>query len=206
MASDVAIEFPTADVKALMQQIKRASKMLNIPLGRAVRMAGNMLGRTMGTSTRVPKRNVKAKKREIREIKGEKSARGKKKFEVITWKRGRKDTFTVYARNKREVSRMPQVRISKYGLAKMTWVRIASRLGQGGSSGGALPGAKRAARDAGKVEARLRGDDPYVKLINQLSYAIPALQGGENEVNTAMERAARGLAKSIDKQLDRMAA
>lgn len=195
--------FPARDVKALFTQMNRASRELNIPIGKAVRMAGNMIARTMGTSTRLPTRDVKAKKRVVTEVRGPKTAGGNKKFKVISWAGGSKRTFFVFAKNKREANKRRSVQIRKYGLAKATWVRLASRIGRAGASAGATASAKKAAARAGRVNFRFKGDDPFVALINELPYAETALQGGANDVITAMARAARGLSKSIDEQLKR---
>jgi len=203
MPAQATIDFPTEDVRALFAQMDRAVKELNIPIGKALKQAGNILGRTMGTSSRVATRDVKAKKRVIKEVKGEKSRRGNKKFEVISWRSGSRKTFFVYAKNKREASKKGKVKIGKFALAKATWARIASRIGSAGAMGGATAGAKRTAQKYGKVTFRFTGNDPFVKMTNKLDYALSALRGGEQDVNTAMARAARGLSKSIDKQLER---
>ena len=202
------IGWPTDDVRALFAQMERAVKELNIPMGKALKQAGNVLGQTMGTSTRVATRDGKAQKRiihEVKEAKGIAKRRGTKKYEVISWTSGKKTTFNIRAKNKREANKKRQVKVRNFGLAKMTWARIASGIGSSmaTSAGKATPWAKRKADRYGRVTFRFTGDDPFVTMTNNLYYAIPALQGGENTVNTAMARAARGLELSITKQLKR---
>jgi len=203
MPSSNSIGFPTQDVRAFFAQLERGAKELNRPIGQMLRQAGNLLGKTMGTSTNLPTKDVKAKKRTIKEVKGVKVRKGMKRFEVTNWRGGRKTTFYVIAANKREANKRREVRVLKFGLAKFTWAQIASKIGSAGSAGGATPQAKRLAKRVGKVAFRFSGNDPFVIMTNELSYALSALQGGENDVNTAMARAARGLSKSIDKQLAR---
>lgn len=203
MPDPAQIDFPEADTKALIDSLTRAARALNIPLGRAVRMAGNMLGRTLGTSTRLPKRDVKAKKRVVRDLGEEFRIGPQQVFEVISWRSGRRKISFVSGDSKSEVNKSRAVKIDKYGLAKTTWVRIASRVGTGGATGGATASAKKTAARVGRTIFRLRGEDPFITLENELSYAAKALEGGEQDATTAMARAARGLTKSADEQLRR---
>jgi hypothetical protein len=202
MSDAFEIRFPREDVRAFFRQMETNRKALNLSAGRALRQAANQLGRACGASTKVPTRDVKAKKRTMEPV-GKASRTGNRQFRVTSWKSGERKRFTVTARNVSEAKKLPQVKVGNFGLAKRVWAAIAREFGRAGSDGGATKNAKRLGQKFGSVKAVLKGDDPYVRMTNSLPYAVDALQQGERSIDTAMARATRALAHSMEKQLER---
>lgn len=198
MSDQVSIEFPRQDVRALWAQIDRAHKELGKGLGQAIRFAAWSVARSLGVVTKVaPKYRPY---RVIAEGRGVAKGKGGKKYEVTSWKKGHAKTFNVRAASVSELKKMKQVKIGNAGLAKSAWMWGIKKLGSGGGVG--MQGVTTAAKQRGQrnmdVTQRLRGDDPFVKMVNSLPYAVSALQGGMGVVNSAMGKAARSMEKIID--------
>ena len=201
----VEFDWPEEDVEALWQQIDRAQKDLGKSVGRAVKMAGYSVIRSLGASTAIA-----PKYREYEEIhetpKQIERTGGGKKYEITTWKGGTKKTFNIRSpKGVRELKRMPQVRIGNRGLAKQSW-RVAGGLaGKKSVVRKVRTGATAhwVARRAVSLKKEYKGDDPYIQISNRLNYIIPALEGGEKSVDTAMARAARGMRGHIDRLIKR---
>lgn len=198
MSDQVSIEWPRHDVRALWTQIERAQKELGKDLGQAIRFAAWNLARSLGVVTKVaPKFRPY---RVLKEGRGVAKGKGGKKYEVTSWKSGRSKTFNVRAASVAELKKMRQVRIGNAGLAKSAWMWGIKKLGSGSgiSMKGVTPGAKRRGQQNMDVTQRIRGDDPFVKIVNSLPYAESALQGGMSAVTGAMGKAARSMEKIID--------
>jgi hypothetical protein len=202
-----AIEFDAElsgqDVAALMRQMKASAKALNLSMAKSVKFTGWSVSRSLGAATQEA-----PKKRKIKEVTGEKTRRGNKVFEVERWHRGRKSTFRVFARNKREASKLPQVKIALAKLAKKSWHWTQRKMGS--SVGGAKVGAEanRLARRHGTVELHLRGDNPWLRINNTLEYILSAFKtSGQQLLSNVVERAARGMQKTTaDKVARKMGA
>ena len=198
MSDAVSIEWPKRDVRALWTQIDRAQKELGKNLGQAIRFAAWSVARSLGVVTKVaPKfRSYEV----VKEGRGVAKGKGGKKYQVISWKKGSAKTFNVRAASVSELKKMAQVRIWNAGLAKSAWMWGIKKLGSGSgiSMKGVTAGAKKRGSGNMDVTQRLRGDDPFVKIVNSLPYAASALQGGTGAVNGAMGSAARSMEKIID--------
>jgi hypothetical protein len=198
MSDAVSIEWPKQDVRALWAQIDRAQKELGKGLGPAIRFAAWSVARSLGVLTKVAPKYRPYKV--IKEGRGVAKGKGGKKYEVTSWKKGHAKTFNIRAASVSELKKKGQVRIGNAGLAKSAWMRGVKKLGSGSGIGmkGVTPGAKRRAAGNMDVTQRLRGDDPFVKIINSLPYAASALKGGMSAVNGAMGSAARSMEKIVD--------
>lgn len=199
----IQLDWPKEDVRAIWRQIERNQKELGRSLGSSVKLAAWHLTRSLGTSTRVAPKYRPYK--EIKETAKEKRAKGGgKKYEITTCKGGRKKTFNIRSsKGVRELKQLPQVRIGNAGLAKSSWRFAISQFGsrRGVSKKGFARGIEGYAQKHTDITKRLKGDDPYVKISNRVNYIRDAMTGGENAVNTAMARAARGMMKHIDNKV-----
>jgi len=196
--ASVSIEFPKRDVRALWAQMDRAQKELGKNLGQALRFAAWSVARSLGVLTDVAPKYRPYKV--IEEGRGVAKRRGGKKYEITSWKKGRKSTFNVRAESVSQLKKKGQVRIGNAGLAKSSWMWGIKKLGSGG--GVSMKGISSRVKQRGgqnmDVTQRLRGDDPMVKIVNSLPYAGDALRGGMGVVNTAMGKAAKSMEKIID--------
>ena len=198
MSDQVSIVWPKQDVRALFAQMDRAQKELGKNLGQALRFAAWSVARALGVKT-----DVAAKYRPykvIKEGRGIAKRKGGKKYEVTSYKKGRKNTFNVRAASVSALKKTGQVRIGNAGLAKSSWMWGIKKLGSGGgvSMKGVASRVKQRGGQNMDVTQRLRGDNPFIKIVNSLPYAGDALRGGTGAVNNAMSKAARSMEKVID--------
>jgi hypothetical protein len=187
-----AIEFDarldSQGVSSLMRQMRASAKALNISLGNAVKFTAWAVADSLRAAT-----DESPKKRKLTEVRGERTKAGNKVFEVERWSRGRKTTFRVFAKNKREASKLPQVRIALRGLARKSWHFAQRRLGSSRGGPKVTARATSIARRHGSATMQLRGDNPTAKIEN---YAIPAFKtSGQQTLNNVAERAARRMQK-----------
>ena len=200
-AEGVTFEWPQRDADALFASMERARRELNIPMGTAIKKAMNSVARSLGTSTAVaPKyrkyRLVKETAKQVR-AKG-----GRKLYEVTSDRRGK--TFFVRAASIRDLKKDPRVIILRAGLAKKSWHWAAAKFGAAGAAGrGITQSAKSEAPKLVSTDGRFRGDDPFAKITNRVSYMGEALQGGAQSVDTAMSRAARAMEHQVDNLLQK---
>jgi len=201
MSDLVSIEWPKQDVRTLWAQIDRAQKELGRGLGQAIRFAAWSVARSLGVVTKVAQKYRPYK--EVKEARGVVKFKGGKKYEVTSWKKGREKTFNVRAASVSKLKEMGQVRIGNAGLAKSAWMWGIKKLGSGGGIGmkGVTPGAKQRGQKNMEVTQRLRGDDPFIKIVNSLPYAANALQGGMSAANSAIGKAARSMEKIVDDKI-----
>jgi hypothetical protein len=166
---------------------------------------------------------VSDKYREFRDT-GETSRSGaNRKFEVYTnfqtpKRRGKAtraswgDTWrwqTIYAKNVQQLKRRPAVRIGLRGLAAQSWrqmgakgrIRIKDRSKDTTDKRNARI-VKKMARRWVDLSMNLRGIAKYVTLRNDIRYIRDAI-GGPATINEALQKGARGLIKSMNKQLDK---
>lgn len=197
----VSIKWPRQDVRALWAQIDRAQKELGKGLGPAIRFAGWSVARALGVKTNIAPKYRPYKV--IQEGRGVAKRKGGKKYEVTSWKKGHAKTFNIRAASVSELKKKGQVRIGNAGLAKSAWMWGIKKIGGGKniSMKGVTPGAKRFGERNMETTSRLRGDDPFVKIVNSLPYATNALHGGMSAVNGAMGKAARYMEHVIDDKI-----
>ena len=193
------LRWPEQDVRKLFRQMERGIRELGMHEVHALNAAGKQLVRALGTSTR-----VSAKYRDVEQVKGGSAnirLNGQKEYKVTGYF-GRPKKYgsrTVFATSKMDAKKRRAV-IRYRGLAKKTWGAV------GKSFGNWEHNLSTAGYELSSVAANMASVDRgagYVRMTNSLSYAVPALEGGPNAVDTAMIRAARGLQKSFDKQLER---
>jgi hypothetical protein len=204
--ADLDIKFPEEDVREIFRGMERARKELSNTWGGAVKMAGYQLSRTMGTSTRVA-----AKKRPYRIIETRRARGNRPKqilIEVDSYVGGKNKTFQRWIEGgKREANKSTAVRIGMAGLAKSSWKWAAKAARTPGAVKLPAKEVARSAREWGirysEGGSRFKGDDPYYRITNKLPYIEDALHGGANAPETAMRRAASGLNKWIDTELQR---
>jgi len=194
----VSIEFPRRDVRALFAQLDRAQKELGKNVGQAIRFAAWSVARSLGVLTDVAPKYRPYKV--VQEGRGVAKRRGGKKYEITSYKKGHKNTFNVRAESVSQLKKMGQVRIGNAGLAKSSWMWGIKKLGSG--SGVSMKGITSRVKQRGSqnmdVTQRLRGDNPFIKIVNSLPYAGDALRGGTGAVNSAMGKAVRSMEKIID--------
>jgi hypothetical protein len=195
MSEQISLEFSDRDVRAVTDNIARAMRSFNKSAGEALRWAAWNVARSLGTSTKVA-----PKHRPIVE-KGARILDRAKRYEVTSEKKGRTRKFTIYAANKNEAKKHPFAVIGNRGLAKASWMWGVSKLGRGATWGSVRSSARKRAKNNSQVEQKLSGTDMYVKIVNSLPYAQDALNGGPNDVNTAMARGMRAMTKAMDAKL-----
>lgn len=201
MSDQVSIEWPKEDVRALWAQIARAQAFLGKELGQAIKFAAWSVAQSLGVVT-----NVAPKYRpysEIIEGRGVAKRKGGKKYEITSWKKGREHKFNMRAASVRELKQSGKVKIGNAGLAKSAWYWGIKKLGS--ANGVGMRGVTLRAKQRGagniKVTQRLKGNDPFVKMVNDLPYAVSALRGGMSAANSALGKAARHMGKIIDAQI-----
>ncbi len=206
MSRDVDIEFPAADVRALMASMRRAERELGASLGGGVKMAGTALARSMGAST-----NVAPQKRPYKVVRKIPARPGRPAQLVIEVERrhssGTRTFVATIEGGKREANKSTAVRIRRAGMAKAAW-SVAAR--QARTPSAVKTPAREVTRDAmasaqrlGGGSGRFRGDDPSYTISNWAPYIRGALKGGDMAAETAMRRAAAGLNHYVDAQLKR---
>ena len=203
-ASGIQIDWPEEDVKALWRQIERNQKEFGKNLGQSVKFAAYHLIKSLGADTRVAPKYRPYK--EIKETKKEKDAKGGgKKYEITTWKGGRKKTFNIRSKKGvKELKQMPQVKIGNRGLAKASWRFAAGGIGRKSAVRKSKSWGKWAARSAGRnvdVEKNFKTNDAYVRITNRLDYITDSMRGKDHAVDSAMARAARGMSHHIDEEI-----
>jgi hypothetical protein len=175
----------------LMREMRASAKALGLSVAGGVKFTGWAVADAFRTATK-----ESPKKRKITEVKGARTKAGNKTFEVERWHRGKKTTFLVYAKNKREANKLPQVKIGNRGLARKAWHFPQRKLGSARGGGKVGTTATRIARRHGTVELHLRDENPSVKITNSLDYAADAFKtSGQQTINNVLERAARRMQK-----------
>lgn len=213
MPLDASIEFPQADVRELFAQINRAQSALGRTMGHSLQMAVKHLMQSLMASTRQAPASRKVQEIAYNPKSGNAHYSRYKSFAVTGWMRDGKTGPRV---NRTDIISAESIETAKryhgsvpwMGLAKESW-RAALRSKRMSFALGSAPSSryvakmKRAAAKYGKMQADFSGksQDPYCIITNRLSYITAALAGGQQAVSTAMERAARGMMKSIDGQL-----
>ena len=163
-------------------------------------MAGIVLSRSMGTSTR-----ISDTKRPYTIIATRRPRGARLRQNVVDVNSQKAGKFTrVLEGGKREINKSTAVRVGMSGIAKASW-RWASRQARSPMSTIAKKGMTHSAQEwAGKYadgQARTRGDDPFYKISSSIGYINQAMDQGA--ANDAMRRAAGGLEKWIDEELKR---
>jgi len=203
---DVTIQFPKADQRALFRQIDRAQRELGKSLGQSVRFAAHSVATSIASHT-----VVAPKYREYVVVKEPASvvkAKGGKKYEITSYRKGGKNTFMRRAASVAALKKTPQVIIGKAGLAKASWMWGISKLGPrtGVSAKGITRTARARAGSPVTVRQTLKTANPTIRITNALPYAMAALEGGQSTLNSAMGKGSRIMAHRIDGNLKKMGA
>jgi hypothetical protein len=217
MPADVTLEWSRSDLNALKAQMERAQELLGKSMAASVQMAMKAVLNSLAKSTRVAERYRAYEQVGV-------SRSGLNKVYKVTTKystparRGKSlrrswqgdwRSQLIYAPNESSLKRRPAVIVAMRGLAAESWrqagARSALRIGKAEMGGSRAAHNTRIMRKAARrwvsVDKDLRSDNPYMRVTNQLKYIRQALQGGEQSVNTAMKRAADGMAHRIDNEL-----
>lgn len=191
------ITWPKEDVERLFRAMESARKYLNYDVAHALKSAARYVVQALGTSTKVA-----PKYRDISPSNQPAPRRDLKAFDVTGWFGAprRPLTKTVFSRNLSTAKRR-HATIGKRGLAKAVWGASSRYVGGYNVLVTAASSVSRLAAKFADTTSRLSGDAPSIEINNFLPYAEDALQGGPKDVGAAMERAARGLEKSVEKQL-----
>lgn len=199
----VSIDFPKADVRALFAQMDRAQREFGMGLPRVTKWGAWQVAQSLGAATQTPERDVvkSSKRRTVEAVKGSASAKGNKQFQVVSHRKGVRNTFSVWAKSKREANQLPQAKIGNWGLAKASWMWGVKKLGSGAKFGFATPGARSNAARNVEITMSMRRDDPWVRIVNRLPYIIEAMRGREMAISAAMGKASRAMAHTIDGKL-----
>lgn len=193
------LEFPEADVRDLFRQMDMHVRHLRRHENHALNIAGKSVAQALGTSTRVA-----PKYRQITENKIIGTSRRNVKAYDVTGYFGRPrrlQTRTVFAQSKMNAKRR-HAAIRRRGLGKMVWSAIGRKFG-GIAGEHTLSGMANEIAGLANKHSRVSRGDGYVQMTNRLGYAAKALQGGPQDVSTAMERAARSMQRSFENQLVR---
>jgi hypothetical protein len=208
------IEFPKDDVRALMHQMERARKVLGKDLKGSILVAMKHVVQSLAAATRVSK-----KFREYTEVGRSRSGKliayivatkyrtPKRKGKALrrSWQGDWREQ-AIWAPNEAALKRRPAVIIAMRGLAAESWRAAGARnkfnmrKNSETSSGRNKAIMQKAARRWTDVEHRLTGDDPYIRVDNNLNYITQAINGGEGMINGAIGRAARAMSDSIERQ------
>lgn len=190
------IEFPQAQIAALVRQMERNAKLLSKSIGSSVKFAAWSVADALRTATAISAKTRPFKKNDLASFKA-----GKPTFDVEGMKKGRRYDFQVTTEHgqERSVLKNKRVIIANRGLARKAWHLAQRKLGSG-SGGQQVSGRTQQYAERNQtVEMNLKGDDPSVRITNALDYAAKAFKGGGPQtVSNAMERAARRLAHIID--------
>ena len=203
MSNGVQISIPMGDVNRLFDAMQYASEKLNIDMGQAMKRGVNSLLNSIAASTKVAPKNRPIKHRPT--IKPPR--RDLKAFSVDGWfgKPRTHQSKIVFAKNLKN-AKDTHGKISRRGLARLTWKLAAKDLANRFSVKVPTVDAAITGKVAAEnIEARgnFKGFDIFAEIHNSLPYIKQALEGGPKSVDTAFDRAARGLLKSVDKQVER---
>jgi hypothetical protein len=201
MSDAISIHWPKRDVSALLAQIGRAQRELGKGLGQTIKFAAWSVAQSLGVLTKVAPKYREY--RVIKEGRGIAKGKGGKKYEITSLKKGHKHTFNVRAASISDLKKDGRLIIGNAGLAKSAWMWGIKRLGSGNgiSMKGVTMGARKRGQQNMDVTQRLRGDDPFVRIVNSLPYASQAMRGGASAINGAMGKAASHMEKIISAQI-----
>jgi len=191
------IQFPQADVDALMRQIHRNSNSLGKSLGSSVKFAAWSVADALRVATKISNKNRSV------EDSGERRKKGLKKF-IIERFHGDKPMrkLDVYAKNKSEATEKTVVKIRNRGLAQKAWHWPQSKLGSSRGSPKVSNNTSRIAANNGSTEIHLEGQNLWISITNKLNYANDAFRsGGAQTVENTMARAATRMAHMIDSKI-----
>jgi len=184
-AIDVAAILSKQDMAGVMSEIERRSRTLGVSLKKATMFAGWTVADSLRLATKIA-----PKRRTIRETDAPLTRRGNKTYEVESMSGGKKTTFKIYAKGKREANKNPRAQIKRRGLAAKVWHFGQRPLGSGRGSPRTDAKTSKRARNSMTVTVR-GGQNPSVEIENRLGYASQAFKSsGEQTVNNALSRAA----------------
>lgn len=211
MSNGVQISIPMGDVNRLFDAMQYASEKLNISTGKAMKQAVRHLFSSIGASTRVAPKERKVIERPPRNLEqaAQQLVTGEKNYAITGWF-GKPRTFQTRLYTYKDISKLKKTHalIKRRGLAKTTW-KMAARKMKGAVSESFFDVSvngitnKIASRHS-EGSANYTGNDIFAEIHNSLPYINQAMKaGGKRAVDTAFDRAARGLLKSVDKQVER---
>lgn len=197
----ITLEFPQRDVDAFFRAMNDQQRYLNKDAGQALGAAAKALVQSLGTSTKVA-----PKRRKVKEVASQSRRRDVKTYAVTGWfgKPRTEQTRFVNARNRDAGAVQRMASIGSRGLARASWKSVGKHIRANLNLMQVASGKiARIADQLGVAKAVLSGPDPYVEIRNRVPYIVQAMDGGRQEVSTAMERAARALNHSMERQLVR---
>lgn len=174
-----AVEITPASLAAMNRAMRDVQTYLHKDGPETVKFAADMFTRSAAARCKPG-----AKKRNVRAIPARKNAW---LIEVYTQRQGVQQIFSA------EGPRDNRANIARRGLLRQSWWWLQKQI-RGAPAKSAIPGVPVAA--AVESEKKLTGDNPFVELINKLSYAAKAAPG---VVEIAMATAARGIQHRIDR-------
>jgi hypothetical protein len=203
MSNGVQISIPMGDVDKLFKAMQYASDNLSIDMGKAMKRGVNALLNSIAASTKVAPKNRPVKHRPSLKT----PRKDLKAFSVEGWfgKPRTHQNRIVYAKNLTN-AKNTHGKISRRGLARLTWKLAAKDLANRfavkvPTLESAITG--KVAAEHIEAKSNYKGHDVYAEIHNSLPYINKALEGGPKTVDTAFDRAASGLIKSVDKQIER---
>jgi hypothetical protein len=113
-------------------------------------------------------------------------------------------TKIVYAKTKENAVK-DHALIKRRGLAKRVWNYGVQKMGSS-SRGGDVSGFASHIEGLARRLVRVDRSDEYIAIHNRISYAIPALKGGESGIDAAMGKAAESMERKLMEALKRAAA
>jgi hypothetical protein len=213
MPVDVSIDFPQADVDAMVAQMQRARKELGLSFKESVKWAGAALIRSLGASCKAIPKGQKRPLVDNPDPTAKTDGR-KAKIGVMAWRKGKEVFVPIFrqgeygGRGTRKGDRItektdwraiqhPRREIPKKGFAKKSWGLLAGKTGRGGEV--IIDGIPR----IGSIHWTGGDVDPGIHITNRVKYMMQALAGGKKDVSTAMERASEAMKGRIRKAVEK---
>lgn len=215
----ISITWPSNDVSALIAQMRRGEREVGLSVPTALRWAAKAVLQSVAKSTRVSPQYRQYKEVGVTRTKKNKIYEVDTKFQT-PMRRGKATRASwqgpwrkqlIYAPNEAALKRRRAVVIAMRGLAAQSWLECGARgrlrITKAEMGGSRSARNKRIMRKAARrwvdFKAHLSGANPRIEIINNLRYITSALNGGEESINTAMKRAAAGMAERIRKTVAR---
>lgn len=212
MSNGVQISIPMGDVDKLFKAMQYASDNLSIDMGKAMKQGVNRLISSLGASTKVSPKYRKVIERPVKGISGAAAELigGEKavKYGITGWF-GKPRVFQtrMYENITKKQLLERHAKIKRSGLAKMTWKLTAKAINArfiAGFESSVAGITKSIAQRHIEAKANYKGQDIFAEIHNSLPYINEAFKSrGKQTVDTAFDRAASGLIKSVDKQIER---
>jgi hypothetical protein len=218
--SEFSISFPPDQVRSFEEALLRIERDLGKSTQDAINMGARQVLRSLAASTRVAKMyrdyqqvgETRSGKNKIYKVKTKYVTPMRKGKALRRSSQGPWRDQLIYAFSENELRQRPAVIIGMRGVAKESWLQA----GKKGRINIGVPKTETAKRTAGIMKKaarrwvdyskRFTREESYIHIANNIRHINEALAGGPKAVDTAMDRAARGMNKMVEEYLKREAA